>query len=93
MGIVLATSGFAQTTLKEAFKNDFLIGAALNEAEFTGQNSNVAALIKAQFDTISPENVLKWESVHPQPNKYGFAAADQYVEFGQKNGMFIIGHN
>jgi endo-1,4-beta-xylanase len=93
MGIVLATSGFAQTTLKEAFKNDFLIGAALNEAEFTGQNSNVAALIKAQFDTISPENVLKWESVHPQPNKYDFAAADQYVQFGQKNGMFIIGHN
>jgi hypothetical protein len=66
MGIFLAASGFAQTTLKEAFKNDFLIGAALNEAQFTGGTRNAeAALVKAQFDTISPENVLKWESIHP----------------------------
>jgi endo-1,4-beta-xylanase len=93
MGIFLATSGFAQTTLKAAFKNDFLIGAALNEAEFTGQNTNAVALVKAQFNTISPENALKWEAVHPKPDQYNFGPADQYVEFGQKNGMFVIGHN
>ncbi|MFZ0829428.1 MAG: endo-1,4-beta-xylanase [Verrucomicrobiia bacterium] len=93
MGVFLATPGFAQTTLKETFKNDFLIGAALNEAEFTGQNTNAVTLIKAQFDTISPENVLKWESIHPQPDRYNFTAADQYVKFGQMNGMFTVGHN
>jgi endo-1,4-beta-xylanase len=92
MGICLATSGFAQTTLKAAFKNDFLIGAALGEAEFTGRNTNAAALVQAQFDTISPENVLKWEVIHPKPDQYNFRLADQYVEFGQKNGMFIVGH-
>jgi endo-1,4-beta-xylanase len=83
----------AQTTLKDAFKKDFLIGAALNEAEFTGQNPAAAALIKTQFNTISPENVLKWESIHPKPDQYDFSAADRYVEFGKKNGMFIVGHN
>jgi len=92
VGIFLATSGSAQTTLKDAFKNDFLVGAALNEAEFTGQNSNAAALVRAQFNTISPENVLKWESVHPQPDQYDFSAADHYVQFGRSNGMFIVGH-
>jgi endo-1,4-beta-xylanase len=92
MGIFLATSCFAQTILKEAFKNDFLIGAALNEAQFSGGNAAEAALVQAQFDTISPENVLKWESVHPEPNRYDFSAADRYVEFGRKNGMFIVGH-
>jgi endo-1,4-beta-xylanase len=92
MGIFLATSCFAQTTLKEAFKNDFLIGAALNEAEFTGRNTNAAALVKAQFNSISPENALKWESIHPRPVQYDFSAADRYVEFGQKNKMFIVGH-
>jgi len=92
MGILLATSGFAQTTLKAAFKNDFLIGAALNEAQFSGGNAAEAALFKAQFNTISPENVLKWESVHPEPDHYSFGPADRYVEFGQKNGMFIVGH-
>jgi endo-1,4-beta-xylanase len=82
----------AQTTLKDAFKKDFLIGAALNESQFTGRNTNAAALIRAQFNTISPENVLKWESIHPKPDQYDFSAADRYVEFGQKNGMFIVGH-
>jgi endo-1,4-beta-xylanase len=92
LGMLMMTNGFAQTTLKDAFKKDFLIGAALNESQFTGQNTNAVALIKAQFDTISPENVLKWEPIHPKPDRYDFTAADQYVEFGQKNGMFIVGH-
>ena len=92
MGIFLATSVFAQTTLKEAFKNDFLIGAALNEAEFTGRNTNAVAIVKAQFNTISPENAMKWESIHPRPDQYDFSAGDRYVEFGQKNKMFIVGH-
>ena len=90
--LVLAGSSQAQPTLKAAFKNDFLIGAALNESQFTGQNTNAVALVRRQFDTISPENALKWESVHPEPDRYDFSAADRYVEFGQKNGMFIIGH-
>jgi endo-1,4-beta-xylanase len=92
-GILLTTGAGAQTTLKDAYKNDFLIGAALNESEFTGQNSNAVAIIKTQFNTISPENVLKWESVHPRSGEFDFTAADRYVEFGEKNKMFIIGHN
>ena len=30
--------------------------------------------------------------VHPKPDTYDFALADQYVDFGLKNHMFIIGH-
>jgi endo-1,4-beta-xylanase len=83
----------AQPTLKDAFKKDFLVGAALNESVFTEQNAAEAALVKQQFNSISPENCLKWESVHPEPGKFDFSLADRYVEFGQKNKMFIIGHN
>ena len=86
------TNVHAQTTLKDAFKNDFLIGAALNEAEFTGQNITAVALIKAQFNSISPENALKWDSVHPKPGVFDFTAADRYVKFGERNGMFVVGH-
>ena len=90
-----ATSGDSHSspTLKAVYKNDFLIGAALNESEFTGENSNAVAIIKAQFNAISPENVLKWESVHPQPGQFDFSLADRYVEFGVENKMFIVGHN
>jgi endo-1,4-beta-xylanase len=92
VGVFLASTGLAQPSLKAAFKNDFLVGAALNESQFTGLNANTVALIRAQFNTISPENVLKWESLHPRPDQYDFSGADRYVEFGRKNGMFIVGH-
>lgn len=88
----VALASAQQPTLKDAYNGCFLVGAALNPSQFTGENARQAALIKAQFDTISPENVLKWERVHPQPDKYNFGPADQYVDFGQQNHMFIIGH-
>jgi endo-1,4-beta-xylanase len=80
------------TTLQEAFKNDFLVGVAINQDQFTGKDARGVAIIKTQFNSISPENVLKWESVHPAPDRYDFANADRYVAFGEQHGMFIIGH-
>jgi endo-1,4-beta-xylanase len=82
----------AQPTLKDAFANTFRIGAALNPSQFLEENTNSVALIKSQFNTITPENVLKWESVHPKPDAFDFEPADRYVAFGEKYGMFIIGH-
>lgn len=85
----------AEPALKRVFKKDFLIGAAINETQFSdtsGTNREVT-LIQQQFDSITPENVLKWESIHPAPHFYNFAVGDRYVNFGVKNHMFIIGHN
>lgn len=89
-----AESADTPISLKNAFKNDFMIGVALNQRQFTEQDTNGAALVKRQFNAISPENVMKWESIHPRPgtNGYNFDAADRYVEFGEKNDMFIVGH-
>ena len=87
-----ADNAFAQPVLKDVFKNHFLIGAALNDAEFSGTDQRDALLAKTQFNTITPENVLKWGLVHPKPGVYNFDASDRYVEFGEKNGMVIIGH-
>lgn len=92
LAAALAAGAGAQTTLKDAFQPFFRIGAALNPAQFTERNAQAAAVIKAQFNTISPENDLKWERIHPRPDSYNFGPADSYVEFGEKNGMFIVGH-
>ena len=51
-----------------------------------------ATLVATQFNTITSENVLKWEHVHPEPGRYDFGPPDRYVEFGERNGMFIVGH-
>jgi endo-1,4-beta-xylanase len=49
-------------------------------------------LTRRQFNSVTSENVLKWEEVHPRPGEYDFDAADRFVEFGEANGMFIVGH-
>jgi len=90
--LALVSNAVAGPSLRDAFRKDFLIGAALNRAQFYEEDARGASIVKTQFNSISPENILKWESVHPQPGTYAFDAPDRYVEFGEKNKMFIIGH-
>lgn len=79
-------------TLKAAFKDRFHIGAALTPAQFCESNQVETAIVKAQFNSITPENVMKWERIHPGPEEYDFSLTDKFVEFGLTNRMFIIGH-
>ncbi len=88
----LGAAAQAPVSLKEAYRNDFLIGAAINAPQIRGQDNRGDAIIDAQFDTISPDNALKWERIHPQPGVYNFTLADKYVAFGEKRHMFIVGH-
>jgi endo-1,4-beta-xylanase len=80
------------TTLKNAYRDFFHVGAAINEAQIGGTDALGAAIAATQFDSISPENALKWERIHPKPDTYEFALADQYVAFGEKRHMFTVGH-
>jgi endo-1,4-beta-xylanase len=94
--IVLSLTQFAtaqEPSLKDAYKNDFKIGVALNYRQIMDQDPIGDAIVKAQFNSISPENAMKFEPIHPKPGTYNFKAADAYVDFGEKNNMFIIGHN
>jgi len=94
-------------TLNEAYKNHFYVGVAINRTIATGaaiQADNVnrtqeqvdkdIALVKQQFNQISPENDLKWALIQPRPGPggYNFGPADAYVSFGLKNHMYIVGH-
>ena len=87
-----ATARTHDLTLKAAFAGSFLVGAAVDQHQFTEQDQRGAAIVKAQFNTITSENVLKWEQVHPRPGEFAFALPDKYVAFGERNGMFVVGH-
>ena len=78
--------------IKDAFEGKFYIGAALNEAEIRGTDTAGVALVKKHFNSIVAENCMKNEEIHPEENVYNFELADKFVEFGEANGMFIIGH-
>jgi endo-1,4-beta-xylanase len=86
------SQGQTARTLKDAYQGIFRVGAALNPAQFEERDPRGNPIVAAQFNSISPENALKWGSIHPQPDEYNFAPADHYVDFGEKNKMFIVGH-
>jgi endo-1,4-beta-xylanase len=69
-----------------------MIGTALNYQQSSGNDPKALKFLEEQFNSITPENLLKWESVHPKPGKYNFEPADSYVALGEKYKMFIIGH-
>jgi endo-1,4-beta-xylanase len=85
-------SGQQKSALKIAFKNSFMVGAAINQNQFSEHDPRGVSIITSQFNSITPENILKWESVHPESGKYNFEGPDRYVSFGEKHGMFIVGH-
>ena len=91
-GVATAGASAQTSTLKEAFKDDFYVGAAMNQAQISEKDARGLKLITQHFNSISPENALKWEKVHPKPNQFNFGPADKYVEFGVKHHMFIVGH-
>ena len=80
------------TTLKDAYNGKFYIGAAVNTAQYLGEDERALPILKNQFNSITPENDMKWMYIHPQPDSFFFEQADKFVEFGEENDMFIIGH-
>jgi len=79
-------------TLKQAYADAFLLGTAVNDAIVSGRDGRAQALATRHFNAITAENVMKAEVLHPQPGQWDFAAADAFVDFGQRNGMYLIGH-
>jgi endo-1,4-beta-xylanase len=78
--------------LKDAAPDGMLIGVALGRNQTTGQDPHVAALVPSNFDSLTPENELKWERVHPEPDRYDFVPADRAVAYGEEHCMAVIGH-
>ena len=78
--------------LKTAAPEGLLIGTAVNPSHTSGRNALEQRLVVRHFNSITNENALKWEAVHPEPDRYDFAAADDFVSFGEQHGMFIVGH-
>ena len=84
----------AQTTpsLKETFKNDFLIGTAMNTQQIEEKDPAADALIKQQFNAVTPENIMKAEIIQPGWDTYNFDLADKLVAYAQKNNIKVNAH-
>lgn len=75
--------------LHEVYGDYFLIGVAHGLGPLYSRFDD---LVVYHFNVITPENLMKWEALQPQPGVFNFEAADAFVDFAQRNGLKVIGH-
>ena len=92
MMVCSTCSMLSAQTLRNIYKDAFLIGVAVNPAIISGRDKAAQEIVINQFNSITPENVMKAALINPKPGVYNFGPADDYVAFGEKHHMFIMGH-
>jgi endo-1,4-beta-xylanase len=69
----------------------FPVGVAINPAELY-PNSAYQRLATQHFNSITPENIFKPRYLHPAPERYEWAEADQLAAFARANNQRLHGH-
>src|SRR5690349_9591304 len=90
--LVAAPSDAAGSTLgaAAAAKGGRFFGAAVG-AGHLGEAAYVQTLDR-EFNSVTPENEMKWDATEPNRGQFTFGAADQIVNHAQSHGQSIRGH-
>ncbi|QFZ19519.1 endo-1,4-beta-xylanase [Saccharothrix syringae] len=88
-------------TLRQAAPKGFYIGSAAaggghHEEQpypdpFTS-DQEYRKRLAAEFNSVSPENQMKWEYLRPERGTYNFGMADKIVKFARQNHQVVRGH-
>ncbi len=77
-------------TIKEAYRNHFLIGMA---GDLPGNYSDgEKSLVAENFNIVTPENCLKPAPIHPSEDTWSFERADALVKWCADNKIAVHGH-
>ena len=80
----------ANVGLKDAYKEFFTIGVALNQRNVSDEAQ--IALVKKEFNSVTAENDWKPGEIHPQEGVWNFERADKIANFCRENGIKMRGH-
>lgn len=81
-------SGGLATSLGEKYEPLFRIGAAVDSQSYTTHG----AILKQHFNSVTPENEMKFESLQGTQGNFTYSAADGIVNFALQNDMKVRGH-
>jgi len=76
--------------LKDAYKDYFTIGVAVNQKNVTDPAQ--IEIIKKQFNSVTAENDWKPGEIHPKEGVWNFEKADKIANFCRENGIKMRGH-
>ncbi|KAL0930076.1 tomatinase [Colletotrichum truncatum] len=76
---------------EEAQKKNVLIGSGAINPTYL-DDPRFAFVLAEQFNSLSPENKLKWNFINPTPGQYDWDKIDRLVDFAEENNMKVKGH-
>ena len=80
----------ANVGLKDAYKDYFTIGVALNGRNVSDDAQK--ALVIKEFNSVTAENDWKPGEIHPKEGVWNFERADKIADFCRQNGIKMRGH-
>ena len=86
-----SSSPLAEGFLRDHFRNNFEMGAAINSNQIRENNPSIP-IAQAQFNSITPEYELKLDNLSPTGGPLNFSEADRVVDWAIENNMSVRGH-
>lgn len=84
-----STAETSEKGLKDYYKDYFPMGVAVAPSSIKGSSGE---LIKREYNSITPENVMKMGPIHPEQDKFYWEDADAIAEFAEENILMMRGH-
>lgn len=88
----VASLDATQASLARTYANTFAMGVAIGPDVYGARAPAAAALVAAQFNRVTAENAMKWQSLEKQPGVLDFGDADAFVAYAEQHGLEIHGH-
>lgn len=79
-------------SFKQAFDGKFMIGAAINTRQAKDQDVKAMPLISKHFNSLTPENDMKWTRIQAQEGVFDFSGADAIVQKAKAENASLFGH-
>ncbi|MEU8820590.1 endo-1,4-beta-xylanase [Actinoplanes sp. NPDC048796] len=86
-----AANAAVLTLRSQAARLGIIVGSGAINPDYL-DDPKFGQVLAQQFNSLSPENELKWESVEPQRGVFDFTKLDRLVDFAKQNRMTVKGH-
>ena len=100
LAVSVLTAGFAVAMATEAGAASTLGAAAAEKGRYFGAavaanhlgESQYATVLNREFNSVTPENEMKWDTIQRSRGSFSYGSADQIVNHAQSRGMKVRGH-
>jgi len=88
----LAELGKETLSLKSKFNGKTLIGVALPNKFLENFTDHELGLVETHFNSITPENCMKWPNMVREEGVYNFSETDKMIGYAERKSLSIVGH-